>query len=346
MRTIAAGSLVFLFAGAAVAQPANDGCDAPETISGLGIFPFDTTFASGGGPGVSCGTATDIAADVWFCWTADADGQVQISTCGAAGFDSVVAVYGGCACPDSEPLSCNDDACGLQSRAQLAVQAGRTYLIRVGGFSPAEVGAGAIAIEAYVPGVIRGPILSPVNGHTYYTLEPSSWTDAAASARAMGGSLATIRSAEENQWVFEQMLSWDGGLRRGWIGLNDAEEEGQFVWQSGEPVTFTAWGGGEPNDAGGVEDFVQIPWWAPEWNDNQDLPTDDPVYPIVELVPGPQCPPDFDGDGFLDLFDFDAFVDCFEGAACPPGRSADYDDDGFADLFDYDAFVADFEAGC
>jgi hypothetical protein len=32
--------------------------------------------------------------------------------------------------------------------------------------------------------------------------------------------------------------------------------------------------------------------------------------------------------------------------ACPPGRSADFNGDGFADFFDYDAFVAAFEAGC
>jgi len=58
------------------------------------------------------------------------------------------------------------------------------------------------------------------------------------------------------------------------------------------------------------------------------------------------CPADFTGDGFVDFFDFDAFVDCFEGLACPQGRSADFDADGFADLFDFDAFVTAFELGC
>jgi hypothetical protein len=58
------------------------------------------------------------------------------------------------------------------------------------------------------------------------------------------------------------------------------------------------------------------------------------------------CPADFNGDGFLDFFDYDDFVNCFETGACPPGRSADFNGDGFADFFDYDAFVAAFEAGC
>ena len=58
------------------------------------------------------------------------------------------------------------------------------------------------------------------------------------------------------------------------------------------------------------------------------------------------CPADFNGDGFLDFFDYDAFVSCFEEGVCPPGRSADFNGDGFADFFDYDAFVEAFEAGC
>jgi len=58
------------------------------------------------------------------------------------------------------------------------------------------------------------------------------------------------------------------------------------------------------------------------------------------------CPADFNGDGFADGFDYDDFVACFEGVACPPGTSADFNDDGFADAFDYDDYVAAFESGC
>ncbi len=61
---------------------------------------------------------------------------------------------------------------------------------------------------------------------------------------------------------------------------------------------------------------------------------------------GSGCAADFDGDGFVDFFDFDAYVACFEGGACPPGKTADFDGDGFVDFFDFDAFVAAFETGC
>jgi hypothetical protein len=58
------------------------------------------------------------------------------------------------------------------------------------------------------------------------------------------------------------------------------------------------------------------------------------------------CPADFNGDRFVDFFDYSDFVSCFEAGLCPPGRTADFDGDGFADFFDYDAFVTAFEAGC
>lgn len=58
------------------------------------------------------------------------------------------------------------------------------------------------------------------------------------------------------------------------------------------------------------------------------------------------CPSDFNGDGFVDIFDFTDFVTCFEGGECPPGRTADFNGDGFADVYDFTDFVTQFEAGC
>ncbi len=58
------------------------------------------------------------------------------------------------------------------------------------------------------------------------------------------------------------------------------------------------------------------------------------------------CLGDFNGDGFVDFFDYNAFVACFEGFECPAGRSADVNGDAFVDFFDYDAFVEAFQAGC
>lgn len=54
------------------------------------------------------------------------------------------------------------------------------------------------------------------------------------------------------------------------------------------------------------------------------------------------CPADFDGTGFVDTEDFDAFVRSFEVGTI----DADFDGTGFVDLDDFTAFVLAFEAGC
>ena len=62
-------------------------------------------------------------------------------------------------------------------------------------------------------------------------------------------------------------------------------------------------------------------------------------------TPSDPCRADFNRDGFLDFFDYDTFVQCFETDICE-GGSADFNRDGFVDFFDYDEFVLAFETGC
>jgi hypothetical protein len=78
---------------------------------------------------------------------------------------------------------------------------------------------------------------------------------------------------------------------------------------------------------------------TPGWRDID--PVDEPFDPGV-----PQCGADFNLDGFLDFFDYDEYVQCYEGGRCPRGRTADYNGDNFVDFFDYNAYVEDFERGC
>lgn len=107
---------------------------------------------------------------------------------------------------------------------------------------------------------------NPVTGHDYlYVGDGLSWTDAEASAVSLGGHLVTINDAAENNWLVATFGT------EYWIGFNDRAVEGTWVWVSGEPVTFTNWLSGEPNNFGPGEDAAMI-WNKPPigWNDVPD----------------------------------------------------------------------------
>lgn len=66
--------------------------------------------------------------------------------------------------------------------------------------------------------------------------------------------------------------------------------------------------------------------------------------PLWETI---RCAADWNLDGFIDGFDYDEFVMCFESEAdCGWHGAADFNTDGFVDGFDYDEFVQAFELGC
>lgn len=150
--------------------------------------------------------------------------------------------------------------------------------------------------------IIVGPIVNPANAREYFLLTESSWQDAEAEAVALGGHLATINDSAEQDWVFSTFGSFGGVDRSLWIGLNDAASEGNFVWVSGEAVTYTNWLPGQPDDFGvGRENYVHMLRTgngygvAPGfWNDlaspNSSYPVFDPISGVVErahAVPEP-----------------------------------------------------------
>ncbi|MEK7755596.1 MAG: hypothetical protein AAB385_00075, partial [Planctomycetota bacterium] len=57
-------------------------------------------------------------------------------------------------------------------------------------------------------------------------------------------------------------------------------------------------------------------------------------------------PADFDGDGTVDFFDYDAYGNCFEGIVCRAGKDADFDGEGTADfpLKAYEDYTRSLEA--
>lgn len=102
-----------------------------------------------------------------------------------------------------------------------------------------------------------------VTGHWYkYILKDTTWRTAAIECERLGGHLVTITSWEENKLV--TVLRPIRGYT--WIGASDEEEEGIWVWVTGEPFEYSDWGNGEPNNADGNEDYACIPDIG-HWND-------------------------------------------------------------------------------
>ena len=139
------------------------------------------------------------------------------------------------------------------------------------------VGVASTADGALVASGAHGP------GGTYniYATNPTSQTwdqsrvaAAATTVSGVAGHLATIGSAAENATV-------DSISGNAWIGFTDSDQtstidnvtmpgtEGTFVWITGEPVVYTQWQGGEPNNSGG-EDAVQIRSDNGNWNDHRE----------------------------------------------------------------------------
>ena len=83
-----------------------------------------------------------------------------------------------------------------------------------------------------VPPPIEGP-----GGTCYYFSgleEFGTWFEARTSCENMGGYLTTVDSADELEWVVGH-LNFNGHDRI-WIGLNDDETEGSFVWADGSAL--------------------------------------------------------------------------------------------------------------
>lgn len=124
---------------------------------------------------------------------------------------------------------------------------------------------------------LAAPVTWEQNGHSYEVIVsgPISWNSAQAAAEGKGGYLATITSAEENQFVFNLTVNTPGAWHQAgwwigpWLGGSDAASEGNWQWVTGEPWVYTNWLSGQPDN---WEDEDYLMFWGsgsimPTWND-------------------------------------------------------------------------------
>lgn len=90
-----------------------------------------------------------------------------------------------------------------------------------------------LSIIAYVPSVW---IINPANGHAYKRIDCEDREDAQAQAALEEAYLVTITNEPEQIWL--EAVFGSGPY---WIGLTDVAKEGEWQWDTGEPVTYTNW---------------------------------------------------------------------------------------------------------
>lgn len=95
-------------------------------------------------------------------------------------------------------------------------------------------------------------VINPENGHAYKKIGCRNPNDAIDQAGKEDAYLATINDQTEQNWLGKVFGGSDA-----LIGLNDIAEEGQWQWQSGEPVEYTNWAKGALTDNNSKhEDYV------------------------------------------------------------------------------------------
>ena len=112
----------------------------------------------------------------------------------------------------------------------------------------------------------------PFRDHYYLLVtESMSWREAKAYAKSLGGYLVTI--GDEQEHLFVANLAKTNGFVNVFIGLTDEADEGRFVWAINEPLVYTNWNSGEPNNAGrGDENYVNLEQkYGFRWNDVSDF---------------------------------------------------------------------------
>ena len=148
-----------------------------------------------------------------------------------------------------------------------------------------------LSITAFIPNAHAIPVQFPGNGHFYDAISVPggiSWQDArdaAASMTFMGlqGHLATITSADEQQFLNDTFPGTHGFILGGFQPPGSPEPGGGWQWVTGEPFVYTNWGPIEPNNSGGIEDVLitaqsdRPPFGS--WNDTNSQPgTVEPGY--------------------------------------------------------------------
>lgn len=104
--------------------------------------------------------------------------------------------------------------------------------------------------------------------HSYYLYDfDGTWEEAVEYLGSLGGYPAAITSQEENDALYGYMLSME--VESAYFGLTDSVQEGTWIWINEEPVDYTNWHSGEPNNENSAENYAMFYYRYTDgtWND-------------------------------------------------------------------------------
>ncbi|XP_062426555.1 collectin-10 isoform X3 [Rhea pennata] len=130
----------------------------------------------------------------------------------------------------------------------------------------------------FVKNVIAG--IRETDEKFYYIVkEEKNYREALIHCRDRGGTLAMPKDEATNALIADYISK--SGLFRAFIGMNDMEKEGQFVYADNTSLqNYSNWKEGEPNDPNGHEDCVEM-LSTGEWNDSECQVT---IYFVCEFL--------------------------------------------------------------
>ncbi|CAL1591085.1 unnamed protein product [Knipowitschia caucasica] len=104
-------------------------------------------------------------------------------------------------------------------------------------------------------------------GSSQYVYIPTArnWAHAQVHCVALGGSLAVVHDSATDEFLKRLAQG-----RRAWIGLSDAQYNNVWLWSNSDPLRFTKFCRGEPNNKGGNEGCTEINFSSAKcWNDEK-----------------------------------------------------------------------------
>ena len=101
--------------------------------------------------------------------------------------------------------------------------------------------------------------------HCYRLFENQlAWSAAEVHCQQEKGHLTSIHSNGENNFLYQLLTGSDP-----WLGINDINPEGNWVWSDGSAANFENWYPGEPNNNGNQDCGKMYHRYNGKWDDDK-----------------------------------------------------------------------------